>query len=433
MSLYTEEINDIDLVRTQLLLFSPSHSSSHTLASLGLNYPPTSPTSYAIQLRLNAEDPSKAFQLAPGTLRARDVVWPLGRGVRIDTWLSTSPSDYAHEAVFTVGTDFDSLLAKIIVKGASFAEATQRGIRALRELRVGDSGEGTKVSKSVQTNAVVLAGTLSHVDWLGTHGEVDTLWLERNLKDVIALGAKVLQPKSVLGLQTPTSPGVRDTHEVGPAGGGGGVLLQPGTLFSLTMSPSGQSLNESSEADGTVKHSITITSIERNAFPAVLSGTFLSTLPSPFLPVDSSAPGNVTYTPIPFTLTRSTSASVSAGQHQQFELADPNAVGHIGSPMTGKIVELHSALIQARSSTPDSSTGANLERIKVRQGQALLVLSVMKMENAIVAPWDGYVQRVGKGITVGAVLGESMLVCVLERASNLPKESGNDATRRARL
>ena len=73
--------------------------------------------------------------------------------------------------------------------------------------------------------------------------------------------------------------------------------------------------------------------------------------------------------------------------------------------MTGKIVELHPALL---------ATG---DRFTVRKGEALLALSVMKMENAVLAPFDAVVERLGKGIKVGVVLGEGMLVCVINRAT----------------
>jgi len=73
--------------------------------------------------------------------------------------------------------------------------------------------------------------------------------------------------------------------------------------------------------------------------------------------------------------------------------------------LTGKIVELHSAL----------AMDIGPERGQVRKGDPLLIVSMimMKMESVISAPFDGTVERIGKGIKVGVVLGEGMLVCVL--------------------
>jgi len=88
MSDWIEEVNDVDLIRLQLLLFS----SSPTLENIGLAKQLSIPKSYAVQLRLTAEDPERDFQLSPGPIEAKDVVWPQGRGVRIDTWLSSGPN-----------------------------------------------------------------------------------------------------------------------------------------------------------------------------------------------------------------------------------------------------------------------------------------------------------------------------------------------------
>jgi len=75
--------------------------------------------------------------------------------------------------------------------------------------------------------------------------------------------------------------------------------------------------------------------------------------------------------------------------------------------MTGKVVELHPAL----------SAEGNTDGRKVKKGESLLILSVMKMETVIASPRDGWVVRKGKGVKVGVVLGEGMLVCLLEEAS----------------
>ena len=57
-----------------------------------------------------------------------------------------------------------------------------------------------------------------------------------------------------------------------------------------------------------------------------------------------------------------------------------------------------------------------------------MVLSVMKMENLVVAPFDGHIERVGKGVKVGAVVGEGTLACVLEE-----DESGHQWVASSRL
>ena len=159
----TEEICDIDLVRSQLLLFTPGT----TLSSLNLASSPPPPSTHAIQLRLTAEDPTRAFQLSPGSIVPSDVSWPAGRGVRIDTWLTFGP--YAHgpstAGGWVIGADFDSLLAKIIVRGRSFTEATEKARSALLETKIGRN--------TIKTNIPVVAGVINHPDWVSNN--IDTL------------------------------------------------------------------------------------------------------------------------------------------------------------------------------------------------------------------------------------------------------------------
>jgi pyruvate carboxylase len=344
----------VDLVRAQLQLFD-----GRTISDLSLDrdFPP--PSASAVQLRVTAEDPTKSFQLSPGTIHASDVVWPAGRGVRIDTWLSNGPN--ATRSDWTVGTDFDSLLAKIIVRGASFEEMNQKAQHALSEFGV---------AGPVHTNASMLAGLINHPDWVA--GDVDTLWLERNADTIIELGNKVYrQPSPVLRKANAPNPSSASS------------LLQPGSLFHLTLAHTSEG-----GSGQTTRHSITLSSIKQNAFPETLSGT----LQTSFTP-----------TPFAFTLSQSSSAAVSGGS---FELADPNNHRHIATPLTGKIVELHPALIAA-------GKGADAEPSRVKRGETVMVLSVMKMENTVLAPVDGTVARLGNGIQIGAVIGEGMLICIL--------------------
>ncbi|EAU82890.2 carboxylase:pyruvate/acetyl-CoA/propionyl-CoA [Coprinopsis cinerea okayama7 len=364
----TEEVNDVDLVRAQLQLFT-----NKTLKDLNLDQPFPAPQSSAIQLRLTAEDPLKSFQLSPGTIRPSDVIWPAGRGIRIDTWLSNGP--YAGSTEWIVGTEFDSLLAKIIVRASSFEEMNQKALRALAEFSVGST---------VQTNLPVLAGVVAHPDW--NSGNIDTLWLERNLQQVLDLGAKSTARTRSTAIQSSTTSNSTST------GGQATAFLQPGALFHLTLSPT-----PSSGTPGpTTKHTLTLSSIGQNAFPDALSGTLQTSL---------------TPTPFAFSLAQSSSAAVDAGS---FELADPNNPAHVGTPLTGKIVELHPALVDASKTADDTGGDGDVGKRRVRKGETVLVLSVMKMENSIVAPFDGYISKVGKGIRVGVVVGEGVLVCVVD-------------------
>jgi acetyl-CoA/propionyl-CoA carboxylase biotin carboxyl carrier protein len=112
----TEETAGIDLVRAQFRI-----ADGVRLADLGLAGDPV-PRGHSIEFRLNGEDPGRGFLPAPGTVTA--YAEPGGPGVRVDSGI---------EPGTVVGGAFDSLLAKLIVTGASRAEALERARRALDE------------------------------------------------------------------------------------------------------------------------------------------------------------------------------------------------------------------------------------------------------------------------------------------------------------
>jgi acetyl-CoA carboxylase biotin carboxylase subunit len=80
---------------------------------------------HAIEIRINAEDPTRSFAPAPGTVtRFRP---PLGAGVRVDTAITEGA---------TIPPYYDSLIAKVIVHDESRPAAIARMLRALEELEV---------------------------------------------------------------------------------------------------------------------------------------------------------------------------------------------------------------------------------------------------------------------------------------------------------
>jgi acetyl-CoA carboxylase biotin carboxylase subunit len=81
---------------------------------------------HAIEIRLNAEDPSRGFAPAPGTItRIRP---PLGPGVRFDTHVEDGS---------VIPPYYDSLLAKLVVVDEDRPAAIARALRALEELELG--------------------------------------------------------------------------------------------------------------------------------------------------------------------------------------------------------------------------------------------------------------------------------------------------------
>jgi acetyl-CoA carboxylase biotin carboxylase subunit len=81
---------------------------------------------HVIQFRINAENPSTNFSPSPGHLDY--YVAPGGPHVRVDS---------ACYAGYKIPPNYDSMIAKLIVKGATREEAIARGKRALREFHIG--------------------------------------------------------------------------------------------------------------------------------------------------------------------------------------------------------------------------------------------------------------------------------------------------------
>lgn len=363
---FTEEVTNLDLVRVQLLLSQPGASLSSVLPTHTPTAPP--PQGHAVQLRLVAEDPQKSFRLSTGTICPADVSWPAGRGVRVDTWLGTGPHGYPHPQ-WTIGVDFDSLLAKLVVHAGTLEESTARALRALCE---------TRIRGDVKTNVELLAGVMSHADW--TAGKMHTRWLEDHVDEVLALGRQQLYRD--VHVSSSTSPNHSDRSSSDADGAPGTVLLQPGASFQLSLS----SASQPSPAGQAQKHTLVLSSLGHNAFPSQLSGTITTSLTS---------------APLSFSLTQLSSTATSS----HIELANPQDPTHIASPLSGKIVELHPALTAA---TEGSENGTY-----VHKGEALVVVSVMKMESVVSAPVSGNVVRLGRGIEVGVIVGEGTLLCVL--------------------
>jgi acetyl-CoA carboxylase biotin carboxylase subunit len=84
-------------------------------------------TGHTIECRINAEDPSEGFRPSPGRITRFDLPDPEGGLVRVDTHA---------DAGYEVPPFYDSLVAKVIVKGRDRAEAIERMLRALEGLHI---------------------------------------------------------------------------------------------------------------------------------------------------------------------------------------------------------------------------------------------------------------------------------------------------------
>ncbi|MDQ0691882.1 biotin carboxylase N-terminal domain-containing protein [Arthrobacter sp. W4I7] len=111
----SEEVTGIDLVREQFRLARGEE----------LGYDDPEVRGHSFEFRITGEDPGRNFLPAPGTLRV--LKNPTGPGVRIDSGVEQGD---------VISGNFDSMLSKLIVTGASRPQALQRARRALEEMVV---------------------------------------------------------------------------------------------------------------------------------------------------------------------------------------------------------------------------------------------------------------------------------------------------------
>ena len=143
----SEEVTGLDLVREMFRIAEGE--------PLGYDDPPG--RGHSIEFRINAEDPARNFLPAPGTITEWNP--PSGPGVRLDA---------GYAAGLTVPQEFDSLIGKLIVTGATRSQAVERARRALAEFTVGGMPTVLPFHRAVVEDPA-FAG-----DHLGVH----TRWIE---------------------------------------------------------------------------------------------------------------------------------------------------------------------------------------------------------------------------------------------------------------
>nr|WP_256939448.1 biotin carboxylase N-terminal domain-containing protein [Arthrobacter sp. BF1] len=112
----SEEVTGLDLVREQFRIARGEE----------LGYGDPEVRGHSLEFRINGEDAGRGFMPAPGTVSTMTL--PTGPGVRVDSGITAGE---------VIGGTFDSMLAKLIVTGATREQAIQRANRALAEMEIG--------------------------------------------------------------------------------------------------------------------------------------------------------------------------------------------------------------------------------------------------------------------------------------------------------
>lgn len=145
----SEEVTGIDLVREQFRLARGEE----------LGYGDPEIRGHSIEFRITGEDPGRNFMPAPGTITT--LKNPSGPGIRIDSGVEQGD---------VISGNFDSMLSKLIVTGATRTEALQRSRRALEEM----------VVEGIPTVIPFDLAVVSNPDFAPAEGpfKVHTRWIE---------------------------------------------------------------------------------------------------------------------------------------------------------------------------------------------------------------------------------------------------------------
>jgi 3-methylcrotonyl-CoA carboxylase alpha subunit len=143
----TELVTGVDLVCAQL---AQARAPGDTVLS---HVPEV--RGHAIEVRLYAEDPAQGFRPTPG--RIERLRWPMGPGIRVDSGIEEGQ---------TIGTQFDSMLAKLIVHAPTRDHAIHRLRYALEETVILGIGSNQSYLLALTRDPHVLEGRV-HTGYLG--------------------------------------------------------------------------------------------------------------------------------------------------------------------------------------------------------------------------------------------------------------------------
>ncbi|GAB1735378.1 hypothetical protein NU219Hw_g3012t1 [Hortaea werneckii] len=347
----TESICSIDIVKAQLEL-----AQGASMAEAGLNDlssdPMQPPKMHSIQLRITAEDPEKNYSLSIGKIQSFH--FPSGQGIRVDTALHSDT-----QAV--VSSDFDSVIAKLIVTAKSWPQVVKKARRAIEDVSVG----------GINTNISLLRAIMQHEDFQA--GACDTQWLESMHQQLLDSSRKLSAERQnpFHGVASAQTSGSKTTSVSSAA-----PLFRKDDAWAVTLRPL-----ESKSTDQQPHH-LQLTRVLRNDFPSTFAADVLFTRPGA--------------QPEPYSIdvqATSSSAGATSSQHRQGSRSDPT---HVILPISGKLVEV---LVDAGD--------------VVKKDEAICVVKQMKMEIEIRSHKAGMVTWVTEAEDDEDV-AEGMLAAIVE-------------------
>ena len=237
----TEETSGIDLVLEQFRIANGE--------KLALTEDPE-PRGHSIEFRINGEDAGRGFLPAPGPVTKFEP--PTGPGVRLDSGV---------ESGSVIGGQFDSMLAKLIVSGATRAQALQRARRALEEFNVEGLATVIPFHRAVVSDPAFIGdenGFTVHTRWIETEwnntvepftggGEIDDEENQTRQTVVVEVGGRRLEVSlpgglalgnggaTDAGVRKKTKPRNRGAHGGAAASGDAVTAPMQGTVVKVAV------------------------------------------------------------------------------------------------------------------------------------------------------------------------------------------------------
>ena len=138
----TEFVTGVDLLKYQILVHADLTLPEY-LKNIKLR-------GHSIECRINAENPDKNFMPSPGKIT--DLHFPGGMGVRVDSFIY---------AGYTIPSNYDSMIAKIIVHAPTRIEAIQRMLGALDECKIEGIFTNIDYHKKILKNGSFINGDIN--------------------------------------------------------------------------------------------------------------------------------------------------------------------------------------------------------------------------------------------------------------------------------